>query len=188
LIKITGMSFDNNGNTQTMVNSSGATRKQASLASLFQWNCEMGLCFVRVDLFYSGRSLPSGDSAIGIGRRLQRPHIAGLRNWGVVFDPHRPYQKSAKFTLIRLPLLTSHPSICAQIGGFCAHFAPKFQTIRWPGVQLKFCPSPASSIREARIVRCSSRLNFTSRRQRSGQMPRPKSRSVSECLDCGKEF
>jgi len=40
------------------------------------------------------------------------------------FDPHRPYQISAKFTLIRLPLLTSHPSICAQTGGvlrpFCA--------------------------------------------------------------------
>jgi len=40
------------------------------------------------------------------------------------FDPHRPYQKSAKFTLIRLPLLTSHPSICAHKGRvlrpFCA--------------------------------------------------------------------
>jgi hypothetical protein len=40
------------------------------------------------------------------------------------FDPHRPYQKSAKFTLIRLHLLTSHPSICAQMTGvlrpFCA--------------------------------------------------------------------
>ena len=34
--------------------------------------------------------------------------------------------RSAKFTLIRLPLLTSHPSICAQRARFCAHFAPKF--------------------------------------------------------------
>src|SRR5580704_2103738 len=33
---------------------------------------------------------------------------------GCNFDPHRPHQNSAKFTLIRLPLLTSHPSICAQ--------------------------------------------------------------------------
>jgi hypothetical protein len=30
--------------------------------------------------------------------------------------------------LIRLPLLTSHPLICAQTGGVCAHFAPKFET------------------------------------------------------------
>jgi hypothetical protein len=40
------------------------------------------------------------------------------------FDPHRPYQKSVKFPLIRLPLLTSHTSICAQTGlvlqPFCA--------------------------------------------------------------------
>jgi hypothetical protein len=35
----------------------------------------------------------------------------------VGFDPHRPYQESAKFTLIRLPLLTSYSSICAQVGG-----------------------------------------------------------------------
>jgi hypothetical protein len=28
-----------------------------------------------------------------------------------LFDSHRPLQKPAKFTLIRLPLLTSHPSI-----------------------------------------------------------------------------
>jgi hypothetical protein len=34
----------------------------------------------------------------------------------------------AKFLLIRLPLLTSHPPICAQIGGVCSHFAPKFET------------------------------------------------------------
>ena len=43
---------------------------------------------------------------------------------GIGFDPHRPYQKFAKFLLIRLPLLTSHPSICAQTGRvlrpFCA--------------------------------------------------------------------
>jgi hypothetical protein len=31
------------------------------------------------------------------------------------FDSHRPLQKTAKFTLIRLDLLTGHPSICAQI-------------------------------------------------------------------------
>jgi hypothetical protein len=35
----------------------------------------------------------------------------------------RPYQHSAKFTLIRLPLLTSHSSICA-------HFAPNFSAWR----------------------------------------------------------
>jgi hypothetical protein len=40
------------------------------------------------------------------------------------FDSHRPLQKNAKFTLIRLPLLTSHPSICASkatvLRPFCA--------------------------------------------------------------------
>lgn len=43
---------------------------------------------------------------------------------GVRFDSHRPLQYSAKFTLIRLPLLTGHPSICARKAGvlrpFCA--------------------------------------------------------------------
>lgn len=42
----------------------------------------------------------------------------------IFFDPHRPYQQSVKFPLIRLPLLTGHPSIFAQTGGvlrpFCA--------------------------------------------------------------------
>jgi hypothetical protein len=36
---------------------------------------------------------------------------------GVMFDPHRPYQKSAKFTLIRLPLLTSRAR--NRRGGAC---------------------------------------------------------------------
>lgn len=47
-----------------------------------------------------------------------------LRSEGCNFDPHRPYQQSVKFPLIRLPLLTGHPSICAQTGWvlrpFCA--------------------------------------------------------------------
>jgi hypothetical protein len=45
-------------------------------------------------------------------------------SFGRGFDSHRPLQKSAKFTLIRLPLLTGHPPICAQKAGvlrpFCA--------------------------------------------------------------------
>ena len=46
----------------------------------------------------------------------------GFRTW---FDSHRPLQKSEKFTLIRLPLLTGHPQIWVQKAGFCTHFAPK---------------------------------------------------------------
>jgi hypothetical protein len=53
--------------------------------------------------------------------------IAALSRLGDGFDSHRPLQKSAKFTLIRLPLLTGHSWICAQ-KGFCAHFAPKFHS------------------------------------------------------------
>jgi hypothetical protein len=44
---------------------------------------------------------------------------------------HRPLQEYAKFTLIRLPLLASHPSVCAKQGEFWAHFAPKLS--RAPG-------------------------------------------------------
>ena len=50
--------------------------------------------------------------------------FTGLYGSRIFFDPHRPYQKSVKFPLIRLPLLTGHPSICAQTGWvlrpFCA--------------------------------------------------------------------
>ncbi len=41
------------------------------------------------------------------------------------FDSHRPLHDPAKFTLIRLPLLTSHPRFAPKKAGFCAHFAPK---------------------------------------------------------------
>jgi hypothetical protein len=44
---------------------------------------------------------------------------------GVLFDSHRPLQTFAKFTLIRLPLLTWDPSIVPQKAGFCVDFAPK---------------------------------------------------------------
>jgi hypothetical protein len=40
--------------------------------------------------------------------------------------PIARFQKPAKFTLIRLPLLTSHPLIWVQKAGFCTHSAPKF--------------------------------------------------------------
>jgi hypothetical protein len=36
------------------------------------------------------------------------------------FDSHRPLQKTAKFTLIWLPLLTGRPPIRSQGQGFCA--------------------------------------------------------------------
>ena len=36
-----------------------------------------------------------------------------LAVYGDGFDSHRPLHKSAKFTLIRLPLLAGHPPICA---------------------------------------------------------------------------
>src|SRR6516164_3657383 len=49
------------------------------------------------------------------------PDLSGTTShfpsFGRGFDSHRPLQKSAKFTLIRLPLLTRHPSICAHKGG-----------------------------------------------------------------------
>ena len=35
--------------------------------------------------------------------------------------------RSAKFPLIRLPLLTSIPGFAPNKARFCAHFAPKFQ-------------------------------------------------------------
>jgi hypothetical protein len=55
---------------------------------------------------------------------------SALATLGVVFDSHRPLHKSAKFTLIRLPLLTSHPSICAQIGGgFAPILRPSFKRV-----------------------------------------------------------
>jgi hypothetical protein len=44
---------------------------------------------------HSGRRIfQSAESAIEFGRRLQRHQIAGLKNRGVVFDPHRPYHNS----------------------------------------------------------------------------------------------
>jgi len=51
-----------------------------------------------------------------------------LATFGDGFDSHRPLQRPAKSTLIRLPLLTGHPPICAQTGGvlrpFCAQVLP----------------------------------------------------------------
>jgi hypothetical protein len=40
--------------------------------------------------------------------------IVRFPSFGRGFDSHRPLHKFAKSTLIRLPLLTSHPSICAE--------------------------------------------------------------------------
>jgi hypothetical protein len=37
-----------------------------------------------------------------------------------------PAQAQMTSRVIRLPLLTGHPAICAQKAGFCAHFAPNF--------------------------------------------------------------
>jgi uncharacterized protein (DUF433 family) len=83
-------------------------------------------------------------------------------SFGRGFDSHRPLQKSAKSTLIRLPLLTGHPSICAYSLEFCAHFAPK-STGKGVGVffgplilprlgynygmpQMKYTPAEASAL------------------------------------------
>src|SRR6266851_6336511 len=45
-------------------------------------------------------------------------------NFGLGFDSHRPLQNSAKFLLIRLPLLTSHTPFCTPrdpvLRPFCA--------------------------------------------------------------------
>jgi hypothetical protein len=47
--------------------------------------------------------------------------------FGRGFDSHRPLHKSAKSPLIRLPLLTGHPSICAYravvLRPFCAQLS-----------------------------------------------------------------
>jgi hypothetical protein len=43
-------------------------------------------------------------------------------NFGRGFDSHRPLQNSAKFTLIRLPLLTQRLSICAHLTGVLLPF------------------------------------------------------------------
>src|SRR5260370_8898400 len=68
-------------------------------------------------------------------RRIWRifwPSLCSTDNvsrFGRGFDSHRPLHKSAKFTLIRLPLLTGQPTICAQKAGvlrpFCAQVLSK---------------------------------------------------------------
>lgn len=45
-----------------------------------------------------------------------------LRMSGRDFDSHRPLHHSAKFPLIRLPLLTRRPSICAHLAGVLLPF------------------------------------------------------------------
>jgi hypothetical protein len=45
---------------------------------------------------------------------------------GTQFDSHRPLQIPAKFTLIRLPLLTGQPSICSIRWGFAPILRPSF--------------------------------------------------------------
>jgi hypothetical protein len=65
------------------------------------------------------------------GQRRYAFHNSGLVKVDSIFDPYRPYSKSAKFPLIRL-LLTSHPSICAQttrvLRRFCSQiFLPEVQ-------------------------------------------------------------
>src|SRR6266851_7834286 len=66
--------------------------------------------------------LPFGNLIIRAG--VVQWQYRSFPSFGRGFDSHRPLQKTAKFTLIRLPLLTSHPSICAQTGRvlrpFCA--------------------------------------------------------------------
>jgi hypothetical protein len=58
----------------------------------------------------------------------------GFPSSGRGFDSHRPLQKSAQFTLIRLPLLTGRSPICAQkavvLRPFCAQVSHRFVASR----------------------------------------------------------
>src|SRR6266481_9683480 len=55
--------------------------------------------------------------------------IKSFPSFGRGFDSHRPLHDSAKFLLIRLPLLTSRLSVCAQAGGVLRPFcAQKYST------------------------------------------------------------
>ena len=60
-----------------------------------------------------------------------------LPSCGLGFDSHRPLQKSAKFTLIRLPLLTGHPPICAQKARVLRPFCAQVLRLRTGGKQVE---------------------------------------------------
>src|ERR1700686_1503558 len=58
-------------------------------------------------------------------------------SFGRGFDSHRPLQKSAKFPLIRLPLLTWHPLIYAHLTPVLRPFCAQVLRPRTPGKQVE---------------------------------------------------
>jgi Phage integrase family len=70
--------------------------------------------------------VPNGPNGEDVSLRYSR-----LATWGVGFDSHRPLQKSAKSTLIRLPLLTGPSLNLCLKSRVCAHFAPNWYGRYW---------------------------------------------------------
>ena len=68
---------------------------------------------------------------VRLNRRCQVSTFNNLRKPGYGFDSRRPLQFSAKFTLIRLPLFTRHPSICVHLTVVLCLFCAQLSQSSW---------------------------------------------------------